>query len=60
MRFLSADLQPKTGKMLKEINEKLNLQLIIISHELELIEQADVVFKTTLKNGKSKIKKIKV
>jgi DNA repair exonuclease SbcCD ATPase subunit len=35
-RFLSKDLQSKASDMLKEISEKLNLQMIIVTHEESL------------------------
>ena len=54
-RFLSRDLQPRAGKMLKEISEKLGLQMIIVSHETDLIENANKVFEVKLKKGRSTV-----
>ena len=54
-RNLSLDLQSKAGEMLKQISEKLNLQIIMISHVPDLIESADKVFNVELKKGVSKI-----
>lgn len=55
MRFLSSDLQYKASLMLKEISEKLKIQFIIITHEEELTEAADRVFRISIHQGKSKI-----
>ena len=54
-RFLSENLQPKASQMLKEISEKLKLQMIIVTHETELLESADKIFKVTMKKGVSKV-----
>ena len=50
MRFLSRDLHHKATEMLKEISEKLGLQIIMVTHSEELIEAADKVF--TIRAGK--------
>ena len=55
-KHLSTDLQPRASEMIKEISEKLNLQLIIITHEEELEQEADNIIKIANKNGKSYIK----
>jgi len=54
-RFLSTDLQPKASEMLKTLSQKLNLQFIIITHEEELVESADKVFRVSINNGISKV-----
>jgi len=54
-RFISTDLQPRAGEMLKEISKKLGIQMIIISHEEELLDAADKVFRVTNRKGKSVI-----
>lgn len=55
MRFLSTDLQPKASEMLKQLSEKLGLQFIIITHEEELADEADKVFKVRQRKGISEI-----
>lgn len=55
MRFLSSDLQPQASKMIKQLSEKLGLQFIIVTHEDELAQEADRVFKVTQPNKKSKV-----
>ncbi len=54
-RFVSRDLLPKTGLMLREISKKLNLQIIMVSHLDDLIEDADKVFKVTKKRKVSRV-----
>lgn len=42
---LSADLQPKAGEILRELSEKLGLQIIMITHNREsMTEIADKIF----------------
>ena len=52
-RFLSTELQPKAGELLKQISEKLDLQFIIVTHEEELLESADKIFRVTQHKGVS-------
>lgn len=52
-RYLSANLLPQAGDMIRQISEKLNLQIIMVTHAEELIDTADRVFFVQLKNGKS-------
>lgn len=55
LRYLSANLLPLAGEMLKQISERLKLQIIMVSHCEELIEAADKVFQVTIKKGKSTV-----
>lgn len=57
-RFLSVDLQDKASQMIKQLSEKLKLQFIIITHEDELTNYADKVFKTSIKKGRTIIKEL--
>lgn len=52
-KWLSKDLQPLFANIIKEISEKLKLQVIEVSHIPEMIESADKVFKVSmeLKDG---------
>lgn len=43
-RYLSRDLLDNAGRMLGELCEKLGLQVIMVSHEKPLVEEADKVF----------------
>jgi DNA repair exonuclease SbcCD ATPase subunit len=54
-RFLSRDLQEKASYMLKEISDKLSLQIIMVSHSPDLIEAADKVFTVSQRRGVSSI-----
>lgn len=55
-RFLSRELQPKAGEMFQMLSEKLGLQFIVVTHNPDLIEVADKVFKVEIKNGVSRVK----
>jgi DNA repair exonuclease SbcCD ATPase subunit len=52
-RFLSVNLLPKAGEMLNQLSEKLDLQIIMVTHEEELAEMADRIFQVSMKKGKS-------
>jgi DNA repair exonuclease SbcCD ATPase subunit len=49
------ELPHKGAKMIKEISEKLGIQIIMVSHSDALIDSADKVFRVNMKNGKSTI-----
>lgn len=49
--FVSRDLQYKCSEMVKMISEKLNVQIIMVSHIPELIAKADKVVGVTNKGG---------
>ncbi len=57
-RFLSRDLHPKASRMLLEVSGKLGLQIIMVSHSLELIEAANKVFYVQKKRGVSVVDEI--
>lgn len=52
-RFLSFDLQPKAGEMVKLISDKLKIQFIIVTHNQSLIDCADKLFTVKQKKGVS-------
>ena len=55
-RFLSRDLHPRAGEILKELSKKLGLQIIMVTHSEELIQQSDKIFVNKIgKDGVSKI-----
>ena len=55
-RFLSRNLHPRAGEIIKKLSQKLRLQIIMVTHSEELIEQADKIFKNKInKEGISKI-----
>lgn len=54
-RFLSRELQPRAGSMLKLLSDKLGLQFIVVTHNQDLIEAADKVFEVKNKRGVSHV-----
>lgn len=55
-RFLSRDLQGMASRMLTEVSGKLGLQIIMVSHNPELIEGANRFFEVELRKGRSYVK----
>ena len=56
-RFLSRDLQERAGEILKTLSNKMNLQIIMVSHISEIINVADKVFE--VKKGSDGISKVR-
>lgn len=54
-KHLSVSHHEKAGAMVKMLSEKLNLQIIMISHSEKITEHADRVFKVELKKKVSKV-----
>jgi DNA repair exonuclease SbcCD ATPase subunit len=52
---VSTDLLPRASEMLKQISAKLKLQMIIITHAQELMENADKTFLAELHRGVTKV-----
>lgn len=50
-RYLSTDLLPKASLMLREISQRLGLQLIMVTHSEELTEDANKVFRVMKRKG---------
>jgi DNA repair exonuclease SbcCD ATPase subunit len=46
-KYVSRDLQSKCSEMLKYLSNKLNIQMILVSHVPEIIDCADAVFEVT-------------
>lgn len=57
-RFLSRDLQQRAGEILKTLSERMNLQIIMVSHIGEIIDVADKVFE--VKKNEDGISRVKV
>lgn len=55
---VSVDLLPRASEMLKQISEKLKLQIIMVTHAEELIENADRTFRVTIRKGISQVEPI--
>lgn len=58
LRNLSKDKQKLASFMIKELSKQLDLQFLVVSHNLELTEYADKVFRVTKHNKVSTIKEI--
>lgn len=48
----------RVGKMLKEISNKLNIQIIVVTHQKFLLDYADKGFLITMKDGISQVEEI--
>ena len=58
-KHLSRDLMPQAGEVLRSMSDRLGMQIIMISHEPDLVDIADRVFEVTKNNvGESKVKTI--
>jgi len=55
-KHTSSDLHNKTLALLKRLSDKLNIQIIMVSHSKELITGADKTFHISKANGVSHIK----
>lgn len=55
LKFLSQNLKPLAGEIIKTLSDKLNLQLIIVTHDQFIVDIADKVFTVKLKDKKSNI-----
>lgn len=56
-KHVSADKREAVSTLIKELSDKLGIQFIIVSHDEKLTASADSVFRVTLRNGVSSIKK---
>jgi len=59
LKWLKGDDMPVKGaSIIKELSEKLGIQIIMVSHSSELIDAADTVFEVTKEDGVSEVKEI--
>lgn len=58
-RYLSRDLQSNAGEVLKKLSNDLNLQIIMVTHEEQLMDFGDKIFKVSQKKGISKVEEVK-
>ena len=54
-KFVDYSLKQKIGELIKLLSEKLNIQFIIVTHDKELIDIADELFKVEKQQDTSKI-----
>lgn len=52
-RYLSVDLLSKASDMMQQISQKLNLQIIMVTHSPELVEAANAIFEVSMKGKES-------
>lgn len=57
-RYVSADLQEKCAAMVKTVSEKLDIQVIMISHLPGIVSVADKMFRVTQSGGVSKVEEL--
>jgi DNA repair exonuclease SbcCD ATPase subunit len=55
-RFLSEDLRPMAGEILRELSQRLGLQFIIITHDSNIMNVADRVIMVSIKKGVTRVK----
>jgi len=56
-KFLSANLRPLAGELLADLSKKLNLQILMVTHDNEMIDIADKIF--VVKKNKNDISEVK-
>lgn len=54
-RNIDKNRRPYASKMIKELSRELDMQFIIVTHQQELIEYADLHLQTIIKNKRSSI-----
>lgn len=54
-KWVSAGLRPICGQLLRGISDRLGLQIIMVTHDPELVEQADRIFLVEQKARRSRI-----
>jgi DNA repair exonuclease SbcCD ATPase subunit len=55
-KFMSRELQPKAGKILSSLSHRLGLQIIMVTHNRNMVDIADRVFEVSMKDGVSIVK----
>jgi DNA repair exonuclease SbcCD ATPase subunit len=55
LKFVSADLRPRASEILAEICKTLGVQVIMVTHLEEIIENADKVIKVSKKGKYSSV-----
>lgn len=56
LKFLSREYQTKASSMIKMLSKRLNVQIIMVTHSPELIEQADKIHTFSIDKGVSKVR----
>jgi ABC-type glutathione transport system ATPase component len=55
-KFLSVDLQPKFGQMLRELSDLLGVQFVVVTHSPEVAESADRAYNVDKDGAASAVK----
>jgi len=58
-KWLSADKQAAFGRLLKEVSEKLGVQIIVVSHSRGIIECGDKTYEVRIEKGISQVELVK-
>jgi DNA repair exonuclease SbcCD ATPase subunit len=58
MKFVQKNKISLAGEMIKEVSDKLGIQVIMVTHEESLIDCADKVFKVSINEGMSSVQEI--
>ena len=54
-KWLSADLRPLAGEILKTLSEKLKIQILMVTHDEVMIDVSDRIFEVSQRKGISKV-----
>ena len=54
-RNVSRDLQPQAAELLKRVSKRLKLQMVVVTHNKEISERADRVFRVCRRKGRSEM-----
>lgn len=54
-RFLSKDLQPRAGEIMKRLSKHLHLQFIVVTHNDSIVDNADMIFEVSKVGDVSKV-----
>lgn len=53
--MVSAEYLPGVSQFLRELVDRTEIQVVMVTHQTELVEDADVVYRFTTENGKTKV-----
>ena len=58
-RMIAPDHMPALGSLLRELSDRLGFQFVLVSHEQELLDAADVVIEVTKHGDTASVREIK-
>jgi len=56
VKWLSADRQESFGRLLKEVSERLGVQIVLVTHSSRIIGMSDKTYEVRLEKGISKVR----